>query len=459
MTVRHDEPGTGSDAGTNVVLAADGVGRISEQIQLNGMISTSHDRGKTGVAAAYFAGRDAPSLYTGILGALVTADYNPRTGFVSRPDVLVTSPAVSGKLQPDWRPKGVVWFKPTVITYFYNDPKDFTLQEGWIQAFVDVLHRSGALWYSYVERHLQRPTADFAPLPGVTIAAGRNDYWRYGWYGSTDRSAKWTLSTNVSTGGYFDGRRDRVTASARLAPSPYVAFNVDLDINALHDLGMADTSLTTRLIAPELRVALSPQVQLATFYQYNTAARRGALNARFSWEFAPLSYLYVVYKRLTRHPRRRHADGPRAGREARLVQAAVGRVVRHSTRLRRADDCAARWVYSEEMRRLTFRMRALAALFALFQAGAPALVIAADSTYVESRDAGAHIEDQARRNCAPAHQGDCDLCRVLTTAAAPQPPAAASPVLGGPDAPLDARRACADGSATVVSQSRAPPTR
>jgi hypothetical protein len=44
-----------------------------------------------------------------------------------------------------------------------------------------------------------------------------------------------------------------------------------------------------------LRVFLYPRVQWSGFYQYNTAQQRGTLNARFSWEFAPLSFLYVVY--------------------------------------------------------------------------------------------------------------------------------------------------------------------
>jgi hypothetical protein len=295
VALRHDEPGSTANPATNVVLAVDGIGRIGEQIQFNGMLSTSHEAGKTGVAATYFAGRDTPQLYTGFLGAVVTADYAPRTGFVSRPDVIVSSPAVIGNWQPTWRPENVVWFRPAVVTYFYNDPQDFTLQEGLVQVYMDVLHRSGALWYPYVERHLQRPTADFTPLPGVTIAAGANDYWRYGWYGTTDQSAKWTLSTNLSTGGFFDGQRDRYSASARFAPSPYLSVNVDAEINQLRSLGIAVTALTTRLIAPEMRVALSPRLQWATFYQYNTSARRGALNTRFSWEFAPLSFLYVVY--------------------------------------------------------------------------------------------------------------------------------------------------------------------
>jgi hypothetical protein len=48
-------------------------------------------------------------------------------------------------------------------------------------------------------------------------------------------------------------------------------------------------------VAPEVRVFLNPRVQWSAFYQYNTLQQRGALNARFSWEFAPLSFLYVVY--------------------------------------------------------------------------------------------------------------------------------------------------------------------
>jgi len=52
--------------------------------------------------------------------------------------------------------------------------------------------------------------------------------------------------------------------------------------------------VTTRLVAPELRLAHSPRLQLTTFYQYNDAARQGTVNARLSWEYRPLSFLYVV---------------------------------------------------------------------------------------------------------------------------------------------------------------------
>jgi hypothetical protein len=42
-------------------------------------------------------------------------------------------------------------------------------------------------------------------------------------------------------------------------------------------------------------VFASPRLQWSTFYQYNTVQKRGTMNARLSWEFSPLSFLYIVY--------------------------------------------------------------------------------------------------------------------------------------------------------------------
>jgi hypothetical protein len=48
-------------------------------------------------------------------------------------------------------------------------------------------------------------------------------------------------------------------------------------------------------VGPELRASVNPRLQWSAFYQFNTVQKSGALNARFSWEFAPLSFFYVVY--------------------------------------------------------------------------------------------------------------------------------------------------------------------
>ena len=43
-----------------------------------------------------------------------------------------------------------------------------------------------------------------------------------------------------------------------------------------------------------MRLALNPRLQLYTFYQHNTAAESNSLFARLSWEYLPLSFVYLV---------------------------------------------------------------------------------------------------------------------------------------------------------------------
>jgi hypothetical protein len=142
---------------------------------------------------------------------------------------------------------------------------------------------------------VQRPTTALPFLPGVTIAPGAYAYQRYGVDLRSDQSAAIAGSANLSTGSFFDGDLARASVSGRYSPTPFVSMRVAYEINRLTRVGPRDTSVTTHLAGPELRVFLNPRVQWSGFYQYNTAQQRGTLNARFSWEFAPLSFLYVVY--------------------------------------------------------------------------------------------------------------------------------------------------------------------
>lgn len=279
----------------NLVTAIDAFGRIGEQVSYEAMLSTSTLDGETGVAGSYFLGRSSPRLYTGVLGALVTRDYNPRTGFVSRPDVFLTSPAVSWTLQPAWRPTQVVWFDAGITTYFFQDPSTLRLQEGSLEYKVEVLLTGGAQVTPFVEHQLQRPTEDVPLLPGVTVAAGSHDYVRYGLKLQTDQSAPVAASADLSAGSFFDGALRQAVLAARWSPTPYVALRANYEVNRLTSLGTRDTSLTTHLVAPEVRVFLNPRVQWSAFYQHNTVQQRGTLNARFSWEFSPLSFLHVVW--------------------------------------------------------------------------------------------------------------------------------------------------------------------
>jgi hypothetical protein len=44
-----------------------------------------------------------------------------------------------------------------------------------------------------------------------------------------------------------------------------------------------------------MRLAWNADLQLAAFYQYNSFDERARWNARFSWQFAPLSFVHLVF--------------------------------------------------------------------------------------------------------------------------------------------------------------------
>ena len=284
-----------SAGGSSMVSAVDMLTRFGEQVQLSAMISNSQQDGRSGAAATWSLSRNAPGSNIGINGAVVGDDYAPRTGFVSRPDVIMTSPYANITFQPRWRSKGLVWIRPELFTLFFHDPATRVLQEARLLANTELLTVAGGSLTPFVERNLQRPVANVALLPGVTIAPGTHDYWRYGMEMKTDPSARFAGAASVSTGGFFDGTQERAAISGRWSPNPYVSVRANYEINRLRSLGTTDTSLVTHLVGPELRAALNPRVQWSAFWQYNTVQRRSALNTRFSWEFAPLSFLYIVY--------------------------------------------------------------------------------------------------------------------------------------------------------------------
>jgi hypothetical protein len=292
----RDADATAAVAGSrNLVTAVDALTRIGEQVTGTAMLSTSTIGSTTGFAATWSLARTSPRWLTSLTGALVTRDYAPQTGFVSRPGVLLTNPAVSFTAQPAWRPASLIWIKPALQAFVYQDPSDYRLQEGTVLLNTEFLRRTGGTITPFVEMNLQRPTLPLPLLPGVTIAPGTHDYTRVGLDLKSDQSARLATTATVSTGSFFDGTLQQAVLSGRWSPSPYLALRAAYEVNRLRSLGTRDTSLVTHLAGPELRVFASPRVQWSAFYQYNTVAQRGSLNARFSWEFTPLSFLYVVY--------------------------------------------------------------------------------------------------------------------------------------------------------------------
>jgi hypothetical protein len=295
-TTRVDER-VGQGAATSHTLAVDGFARFGPLVNAEWTISAANNAltDRRGVGWHGFIGRQTDQLYTGIIVTGASRDYDPAMGFVARRDVMLISPGFTWDWRPSWKPAAIRTFKPGGYFDLFVGPRDGQIQEGLGVLYSDISWVNGTVLFPYVEFNLQRPTAPVEFPGAITIPAGRQDYRRAGVNLSSDRSARFSTSVDVSTGGFFNGRQDRADLNVRFAPRPHVSLQANYEVNRLMRLGAPARSLTTHLIGPEVRLAYNPRVQFTTFYQYSSVDRRAVLNSRFSWEFAPLSYLYVVY--------------------------------------------------------------------------------------------------------------------------------------------------------------------
>lgn len=137
---------------------------------------------------------------------------------------------------------------------------------------------------------------DFSfPILGQTVVPGKYEFTRHAVRYRMDQSKKVSLDARFTFGGYFNGNLKNFTLSSRIAPIPHIAAEFSYEHNSFIDFGEEMADFTTDLFTAGIRLAANPRIQLSGFYQYNTFDKQGRINLRGSWEFAPLSFLYLVY--------------------------------------------------------------------------------------------------------------------------------------------------------------------
>jgi hypothetical protein len=284
---------------TNLTGTIDGFFRLSESHSLNAMAvySTSTNGGKegfSGFAQYYYTTNQLKFWWT---QSVVTKNFNPEMGFVSRSDVIGTTPGIFFFNRGKWIPfkKFIRAFEPGIMTEFYHQAstgklieRQFNLNPVWFN-----FQRGGFFGY-LVNPTFQRLTEPFVPL-GVMIGTGDYNYVRHQIYASTNPSAVVSLQTEFNWGTYFNGRLNAHDIRLQIAPIPNISILARYNRNHFKDVGIDYTTTKVDLYSVEGRFALNPRVQLIGFYQKNSENLSQNYNIRLSWEYRPLSYIYVVY--------------------------------------------------------------------------------------------------------------------------------------------------------------------
>lgn len=288
-----------NSGGHNIVSTVDGFFRLSESHQLNMMLSHSgsnrtNGQGFAGFAQYYYVSNQWKFWWT---QSFVTKNYNPETGFVSRTDVIATTPGVfwyyRGRHLPF--PKLIRAFEPGAWMEMYHQASTGQLTERTL-SFNPVwfnFQQGGYLGY-IINHNFQQLTETFSPL-GVDILPGKYRYFTHQVYYSTDPSRKISGGVDYNFGAYYNGKLRTANLRLQLSPSPHFSLLTQYNVNQFEEVGTPVTSKTVSLYSFSGRLALNPRIQLIGFYQRNSENNLGNYNIRFSWEYEPLSYIYIVF--------------------------------------------------------------------------------------------------------------------------------------------------------------------
>ncbi len=298
VTQRMDEQSQelGLEFNNNTTVTVDGQIRPTSVWDMQYILTTSIDEqsGEMGYAGRFFAGNSSNKFYFGWVTEYTDENYNPGIGFVRQNNVIRHNPGG----YYIWRPRTefIRRWDPGFFVNFNHDATDpSSFQQANLYIFpIYTWFKDNSFFEVALTPTWQNINFDFAPL-GLRIEEDEYFYTRYRIRYYTDQSKKWSLSAAYGFGNFYDGTRRNMILSGRLAPLPFAAVTVEYEYNDIKDVGREEEDLTTDLITLGSRFALNPRVQLSAFYQYNSFDDQGRWNVRASWEYQPLSFLYLVF--------------------------------------------------------------------------------------------------------------------------------------------------------------------
>jgi hypothetical protein len=258
--------------------------------------STTRDAIGDGVAAMFYPWHASNAGYFGHYQVLISKNYHPASGFVPRNNLMITSPAITLDWRPEWKPKGVRAFRPGFTVSLYHSADFSEFQEGWVAIRpLNIDFENGSKLTFVIRPEWQNLKSDFGVLPGIRVVKGRYAFQRFSLNYEPDLSKPYWASVILGTGSFYNARNHSITFQTSPIAGPHWNLTMDYMGQQYRGLGINNTNTETHLFGAAVRFALNPQLQFHTLAQYNTVSKIAAVNARFSYEFAPLSFVYLVF--------------------------------------------------------------------------------------------------------------------------------------------------------------------
>lgn len=297
VTYSHDEAGNTS----NTTISTDGFWHLSEPLYIRPMISTAltSQSSKKGIAFFNELSFIKNNVSFSWLETVVTEDYRPRVGFLARNNFINTRFALSLTFLTDWLNNETTFFTPSINADIYHNAatKDWQEVNVTVTPF-QITTQGGTTFFVSLLPSWQNLISTYRLVSEIDVTKGEYKYTRFDVNLNTNPSAPYSLVADVNWGKFYGGNLASYTVNVRMVPERHIALGLSVTHNDLFDFPPDSKTVKNDLVVPELRVSFTPKIQLFGFYQYNTERNTGGLNVRFSWEYSPLSFVYLVFNRV-----------------------------------------------------------------------------------------------------------------------------------------------------------------
>ena len=278
--------------GDNAVVGVDANLSFFQSLNIVGYYAGSRTPDRRGDDRSYRArfDYDADRLGIQVERLAVGAHFNPEVGFLRRTGFIESLAQVRVSRRP--RSSRAIRRVNYEAALDYITSGDLRLENRQARAGVRTEMHNGDTWGVSYSRDFEFLAAPFEIVPGTFVPGGT--------YHSAAVRANYTLGTqrpisgdvSVARGSFYGGDRTdvgyrgRAEITSRLSIEPGVAVNwVD----------MPSGRFTAKLVTSRATMTFTPRMLTAVLVQYNSTSRSFTTNARFRWEYRPLSELFVVY--------------------------------------------------------------------------------------------------------------------------------------------------------------------
>lgn len=264
--------------------------RPGSYLKINSYLAATDDPAETesSWAGRVWAGWRDPLLNVSASVKRVGEDFLPRVGFVRRRGVLQTYATAGVHPRP-----GAAWLNevnPYVELERTTDLSGRLLTRE-RRASLGVSLRDGSSFgFGYTDA-FERVDQDFS-VAGGTVPAGDYSFSDYYVRARTSSGRPLSGSVRVTGGGFFNGDRRSLGASARWRVSYQLAFDASADRNTIT---LPDGDYTADVYSGRATFAASTRFFTSAYLQYNALTDVVVSNVRINYVHAPLSDLFLVY--------------------------------------------------------------------------------------------------------------------------------------------------------------------